>query len=182
MNNKKVLWIVIGITAGIFCLAACAVVFVLFQVGSFVSRSSQSVSLVGNAAPDFTLVSLDGETMRLSEMLDQPVFLCFGTTWCPDCKKEAPLLQELHEKHPDVNVIWVDSKEDSDVIAEFLSSEGLTFTTLVDPDGSVAQEYMVWAVPTTFVIDTDGIIKARFVERITQQQVDDTLSNLGGEK
>jgi peroxiredoxin len=179
MNTKRIIWIVAAIVGGVACLLACAAGYLIYQVGSVSVQAKKSSAMVGNRAPDFTLISLDQEMVKLSDQLDKPVFLCFGATWCPDCKNESPLLQQLHEQHPEIKVIWVDSKEDSTKVKLFLKEEGLTFKTLLDQNGKVAQQYMVWAIPTVFVIDTDGLIKARFVETLTQKQIDDILVKLG---
>lgn len=179
MKKKHILWIVLSLAGGAACLFACAVGYILYQVGTTASNASKSAALIGNAAPDFALVSLDEKTVHLSQMLDRPVYLCFGTTWCPDCKKEAPLLQKFHEQHPEVRVLWIDSQEDPATVKQYMKQEGLTLPVVVDPDGRVAKDYMVWAVPTIYIIDTDGIIKARFVENLTQEDLDKTLSDLG---
>jgi thiol-disulfide isomerase/thioredoxin len=162
MKKKRWIWIIVGTAGAVACLFACAAGYVLYQLGSSYTQAARGAALVGNRG-----------------LPDGPVFLCFGTTWCPDCKKEAPLLQKLHEQHPEVTVLWIDSNEEPAKVEQFLVEEQLTFHTLLDQDGNVARQYMIWAVPTVFVVDAHGIIQARFVEQLTQEQIDATLSDLG---
>jgi peroxiredoxin len=179
MNKKRTIWIIAAVAGSLVCLCACVAGLVFYQYGLSISGRMKSAALVGNPAPDFNLSSVDQETVGLIELRDKPIFLCFGTTWCPDCKQEAPLLQQLHEQHPEVNVVWIDVEESLDEVKQFQEEEGLTFPMLLDLDGSVSQEYMIWGYPMVYVIDAEGIIQARFVERLTQERIDETMLQLG---
>ena len=124
---------------------------------------------VGDVATDFELMSLDGESVRLSQFKGQPVLLSIGATWCPDCRVEAPLLQELHENYPELVVVLVDSKESPEVVQDFADEFGLTHPILLDRDGAVMRLYQVFAIPTELFIDADGIIRAKIIERVTPE-------------
>jgi thiol-disulfide isomerase/thioredoxin len=134
---------------------------------------------IGSTAPDFELESLGGETVRLSDFRGQPLILNIGATWCPDCRKAAPILQATHEKYPDLVILDVDIQEGKATIQSYVDDLGLTYTFLLDSDGKVAEQYLVWAIPTVLFIDTDGVIQAKIIEAVTPEKVVELLPLIG---
>ena len=137
----------------------------------------------GNRAPDFTLQTLDGVEMKLSDMLGKLVFLNFWTTWCPPCKAEVPHLQEFYEEQKDnnVEVIAVNlttSEKKADNVGEFVKEYGLTFPVLLDNKGDVADTYQILTIPTTYVIDTQGIVRKRIVGPLDKEQMVKLIGSL----
>jgi thiol-disulfide isomerase/thioredoxin len=122
---------------------------------------------------------LSGETVRLSDFRGQPVLLTLGASWCVDCRREAPLLQALHERHPELVVLMVDSKEDLGTVQRYADEFGFTFPVVLDLDGAVAQTYRVLAIPTELLIDEKGIIRARLVEQVTEEKLAALLPKVG---
>jgi cytochrome c biogenesis protein CcmG, thiol:disulfide interchange protein DsbE len=116
----------------------------------------------GFYAPDFELLSPQGDVIRLSDLRGQPVILNLWASWCPPCKAEMPALQNVQQGYLDaglvvlgVNMTYQDSAESA---IQFLEDEGLTFPIAMDIDGSVGRRYQMRALPTTFFIDRNGII------------------------
>jgi peroxiredoxin len=182
--KKNPNWLVIaGVSVGGLCLLGCLVVAaVVFFFPSIYRSSLENSSLaIGAPAPHFELAALSGETMRLSQFRGQPVLLSIGATWCPDCRKEAPLLQQLHETHPELTILMVDSKESVAVIQSFADEFGITHPILLDPDGAVADLYQVFAIPTELFIDADGIIRAKIIESVTPELLAEKLPLIGVE-
>lgn len=176
--NKKTNWLVIFSVSIIgICLIACAGIGLMARVAPNIYQYmlDNSSLKVGDAAPDFELMSLNGETVRLSQFKGKPVLLSIGATWCPDCRVEAPLLQELHENHPELVVVLVDSKESPEVVQAFADEFGLTHPILLDRDGAVMSLYEVFAIPTELFIDADGIIRAKIIERVTPELLAEKL-------
>jgi peroxiredoxin len=134
---------------------------------------------VGDAAPDFELAALDGGTIRLSQLKGQPVLLSFGATWCPDCRVEAPLLEDVHQSHPELIVLLVDVNENSDLVQRYMTELGITHSILLDSDGTVMKQYQVLAIPTELFIDTNGIIRAKIVEKVTPALLAEKLPLIG---
>ena len=116
---------------------------------------------VGHPAPDFTLTRFDtGEETRLSDLRGKPVILNFWATWCRPCRAEMPALQATYERYgEDLLVIGVDQGEASGVVGPFLEEFGITFPILLDGDMSVGREYRILGLPTTFFIDSQGIVR-----------------------
>ena len=114
-------------------------------------------------APDFQLLSLDGQTISLSDFRGKPVLLNFWATWCGPCEYEMPFLQEIYEDEEwsgkRLVILAVDVGENPARVKLFASSLKLSFIILLDIDQDVALQYNLRAFPTTFFIDKDGIIQ-----------------------
>ncbi len=115
----------------------------------------------GFLAPDFTLESLDGQTVHLSELFGKPVLVNFWASWCPPCRAEMPAMQAVYETYQgQIHLLAVNAtSQDSltDALA-FVSENGLTFPILLDPDGAAYRQFAITSLPTTFFIGADGII------------------------
>lgn len=125
--------------------------------------SSQVGPQVGKIAPDFTLTSLNGETISLSALKGNTVLLNFWATWCGPCRYELPFLQEIFEEHSvkGLIVLTINSWEDRNTAREFMTQNQFTFPVLMDyPAKEVAQTYQIRNIPTTFIIGKKGTIKA----------------------
>ena len=117
----------------------------------------------GFAAPDIDLERLDGERVRLSELRGQVVVLNFWASWCPPCRAEMPALQALHEQRGSQGVVVLavnSTVQDREQAArDFAAEYVLTFPIGLDRDGQATRLYQVRALPSTFFIDRDGVIR-----------------------
>lgn len=120
---------------------------------------------VGEAAPDFLLETLSGETVRLSDLRGKTVVVNFWASWCPPCRQEMPEFQALFEERADdddLTIIAIDfTPEDTRAAAQqFVTEQSLTFPIALDTEsGAVAQRYGVRGLPATFFIDRDGVVR-----------------------
>lgn len=118
---------------------------------------------VGKLAPDFKFMNPGGKNISLSDLRGSSVMLNFWATWCGPCKIEMPLIQELayDEEKADKGLVLltVNGGESADKVARFMNEHGFSFPVLLDTQMGVARAYNVRAIPTTFFIDRDGIIK-----------------------
>ncbi len=121
---------------------------------------------VGFPAPDFTLQTLDGEMMSLSDTRGQVVVVNIWATWCGPCRAEMPAIQNLHiaESQRGLVIMAVNStvQDNTATVRSFATELGLTFPILFDTDGAVTHSYRVQALPTTFVVDRQGVIRKIF--------------------
>jgi len=121
-------------------------------------------------APSFTLPTNTGEgTVSLSDYQGQwTVVYFYPKDFTPGCTLEARRFQrDLPQyKSRNTQVVGI-SADDVDSHAEFCDSEGLTFPLLADSDGSVSKAYGSWlgvaSLRHTYIIDPDGIMRARFI-------------------
>ena len=181
MKKKTNWWVILALSAFGICLLGCLgiALVVRFSPNIYGYVLENSSLEIGAPAPDFELAALTGETIRLAQFRGQPVLLSFGTSWCPDCRLETPLLEAVHKSHPELVVLLVDIKEDSDAVQSFADDFGITYPILLDSDGKVSEQYQVFAIPTELFIDQDGIIRAKIIEKITPQLLAEYLPLIG---
>ena len=117
----------------------------------------------GFLAPDFELISTEGNTVRLSDLHGSVVIVNIWASWCSPCQAEMPALQSVYEKFSDKGlvILAVNSTIQDDPISAqgFAKEKGLTFPVLLDSSGIVTKQYQVRALPTTFFIDHQGVIR-----------------------
>lgn len=122
---------------------------------------------VGNEAPDFELERVEGGTLVLSSLRGKTVILDFWDTWCPPCRKALPDLQELSETYADDLVVvgLAMAQEGEEKVRAFTRERGLTFEmVLFDQDPALIQAFGgIQSIPTTFLIDSEGIIRHRWI-------------------
>jgi peroxiredoxin len=129
-------------------------------------------------APDFSLESLDGKTVRLSDLRGKAVLLNFWATWCGPCKIEMPWFVELQNQYAAqglqiVGVAMDDaSKED---IAKFAKDMGVNYPILIGKD-SVSDQYGgVPALPESFLIGRDGKIVDKILGLRGKAEIEDSI-------
>jgi len=137
---------------------------------------------IGKSAPEFTLKSVDGSAISLSDFRGKKIILNFWATWCEPCKFEIPFFQEIYSEQTGNNVvvIAVDVKENAATVQDYANSKSLTFPILLDTDAKVVQKYCLpGALPITLFIDAEGTIKARKIGAFrSQAEVESILDSL----
>ena len=138
----------------------------------------------GDTAPDFTLTTLAGEEVSLSDYKGKNVILNFWATWCPPCKAEMPHMQNYYEDvAPTSNVeILAVNLTSSDVgideVEAFVDDYALSFPIPLDEDGEVESLYKAITIPTSYIIDSEGIIQNKIVGPMDEQMMTDYINNL----
>jgi cytochrome c biogenesis protein CcmG/thiol:disulfide interchange protein DsbE len=121
---------------------------------------------VGSPAPDFSTQTLDGATVRLSQLHGKPVLLNFWATWCTACEVEMPELQRASERYGSqgMTVLAVNYHETNTAeMRIFLKRLGARFPAVYDPDGRIATAYGVAiGLPVSVFIDRSG--KVAFIQ------------------
>ena len=122
----------------------------------------------GFLAPDFTLDSLDGNKVTLSELRGKVIVVNFWATWCLPCREETPALEKSYEQYKASGVIILGvNMTNQDVVSEvesFVQEFRLTYPILLDRDGSVSNTlYQVRGLPTTFFVNREGVIRTVLV-------------------
>ncbi|MBV1872421.1 MAG: TlpA family protein disulfide reductase [Gammaproteobacteria bacterium] len=116
---------------------------------------------VGTQAPDFTLQSLSEQSVHLAEHRGKVSIITFWASWCGPCRIELPhfekLRNEIGEDQVAIIAVSADSKR-KDIVA-FSKELNLNFPLLFDPKLEVNRLYRIRAMPTTFIVDKEGVIR-----------------------
>nr|WP_300094362.1 TlpA disulfide reductase family protein [Sedimentibacter sp.] len=124
-------------------------------------------------APDFELESLDGTTIKLSEMRDKNVIINFWATWCGYCVIEMPDLQKLQETHKDdLLVLTVNVGESKETVQKFMEENKLNLTVVLDKDMAVSNNYGIRSYPTTIAVNKKGEAVRGYVGMLTYEQME----------
>ena len=117
-------------------------------------------------AVDFELPVLSSDTRRsLSSFEGDVILLNFWASWCPPCIEEMPSMQALYEQlgGAGFEIVAVNLQEDPATVQSFIDKNGYDFPVLLDRSGSVAREYGVRGIPTSYVVHSDGRLLAMLV-------------------
>ncbi|MGM0593157.1 MAG: peroxiredoxin family protein [Pseudomonadota bacterium] len=138
--------------------------FLLLLLLSFASvQAGELMEYEGEPLPDFTLQTVDGKQLSLSDYRDKVVMVNFWATYCGPCIKEIPSMQRLQERvgADRFAILAVNMAEQQETVKRFLDKHDIqvNFPILLDPDGAVVEQWMITAVPTTFIIDPKGNIR-----------------------
>ncbi|WP_130860286.1 redoxin domain-containing protein [Gracilibacillus phocaeensis] len=138
------------------------------------TASEPTVGLeVGNLAPDFQLATLSGETVALSDYRGSKVMLNFWATWCPPCRVEMPDMEKFHQD-TEIEILAVNLTEtepNTKQVQQFVNEYGLSFPILLDEVIEVANTYAIQPIPTSFMIDSEGIIQFKTFGPLTYDQM-----------
>ena len=159
---------------------AIAVALMLFFGFHMAHRAAGSTPRLAasSVAPDFTLESLDGKSMKLSDLRGKAVLLNFWATWCSPCKIEMPWFVELQKQYADqglqiVGVAMDDASKDE--IAKFAKDMGVNYPILIGKE-SVGDQYGgVPALPESFFIGRDGKLVDKIVGLKGKGEIEDAI-------
>jgi thiol-disulfide isomerase/thioredoxin len=114
-------------------------------------------------APDVTVVDVDGNEVKLSDLLGRPIVMNFWTSWCPPCKAEMPEFDKVcGDLGADVSFMMIDlvdgQRETMEMGRQHVSAQGFTFPVYYDVLGEAGYFYGISSIPTTLFIDKEGYI------------------------
>lgn len=117
---------------------------------------------IGKVAPDFTLTSKEGEEVALGSLRGSYVLIDFWASWCQPCRKANPSVVEKYKQFNDkgFTVLSVSVDSDREAWLKAIEEDGLVWTQVLDDEGISSTLYGVRYIPTTYLIDPNGVILA----------------------
>jgi cytochrome c biogenesis protein CcmG/thiol:disulfide interchange protein DsbE len=162
-----------------FIVLAVAIVlgglFVVLAGSDATKDESVSSELLDKPAPAAVGTTLDGKPFDLSRRKGSWVVLNFFDPDCVPCVREHPQLISFDEQQQSIadgaELYTVINQGAPDVVADFFSANGGTWPVVSDPTGSISTAFGVAQVPETWIVDPNGIVRARFAGEITADRV-----------
>lgn len=156
-----------------FLAPACFLAILAFFGLSPAAAQSIPGPALGSAAPSFNVTTLDGRTVSLASYKGKVLVLNFWATWCPPCRQETPDMIAAYRKlhGPNVEFLGLDATEQAPIIRAFVAAKNLPYAVAIDTEKKATAAYDVRGIPTTFVIDANGIVRARYVDIIPPAQL-----------
>lgn len=118
---------------------------------------------IGEPAPAYEAVTLEGDTVSLESLRGQVVLLNLWATWCAPCRHETPFLQAIYEEHRDrgfeVVGVSMDTGDQTASIRDFVEEYGVEYTILHDRTMRGMDLYQVLGLPATFLLDREGVVR-----------------------
>lgn len=138
---------------------------------------------IDKVAPDFELNTLDGNTISLSDLKGKKVLINFWLTTCIPCRDEMPALQKFYEAHQDeVEILAVNATgQELSVksVRSFAKDFNLTLPILLDKDLETTMlQYDLLVVPTTYFVNTKGIVKEKHMGPLTLEMMEEKVAEL----
>jgi peroxiredoxin len=126
-----------------------------------VLTSPNHAELVKGEAPNFTLKSLRGDNLKLSEHRGEVIMLNFWATWCETCLQSMPVLNDLYLRYRDegFTLFSINTEKDKQKVRNVLRDMQIAFPVLFDVTHKVSEEYEVDDMPATYIIDKDGNLR-----------------------
>ncbi len=135
---------------------------------------------VGQPAPGFSLETADGGQIRLDDLRGKVVLLNFWATWCVPCRTEMPEIERAYQTYQPrgFEVLAIDVQEGPAEVQAFMSELELSFPALLDRDAAVSRLYLARALPSSFLIDREGVVRYVKVGPLTTSILDQEIPKL----
>ncbi|TCS94828.1 TlpA disulfide reductase family protein [Hazenella coriacea] len=134
-------------------------------------------------APDFTLKTLEGKEVTLSELRGKKVMLNFWATWCPPCRAEMPDMEKFYKEYKGKNVEilainFTTAEKSHKDVEKFVKEFGLTFPVVLDEKNIVNDIYQPQGIPNSFFIDSKGVAQYHIIGPMTYDSLVERINSI----
>ncbi|HLZ71219.1 MAG TPA: TlpA disulfide reductase family protein [Dehalococcoidia bacterium] len=167
-----------GAMLGLLCLALLGCGRKATPSTAPIVASGPGAPVVGKAAPDFVLRATDGRRISLADQRGSVVLVNFWATWCGPCKRELPAINAVQRKlgPRGFTALGVDYADQDDAVERFAAAQKLDFPLLEDSIGGTASVYRLLGVPTSYLLDSGGVLRAIHAGPYTERELTRAVS------
>jgi peroxiredoxin len=182
VSGREILFGVLGVLIGLLVLSG-----VWLAAGRNTTNIPTVTEVKPYDAPEFTLQTLDGAPVKLSDFKGKVVLLNFWGTWCEPCKEETPALEAAYQNLKDqgfviigVDLLNTERSQNYGVqeVRQFVNQYGVTYPIVLDESGGVAQAYAIHPIPTSYFIDQQGKVRYLKVGQLNTSDVERVFRSL----
>jgi cytochrome c biogenesis protein CcmG/thiol:disulfide interchange protein DsbE len=136
--------------------------------------------VASGSAPDFTLNTFDGQTLRLSELKGQAVVINFWASWCIPCRDEAPILERTWRAYQDRGVVFIGVAylDDETAARNFIAEFGVTYPNGADLGTRISTLYRIKGVPETFFVNSAGELDGVYIGPLSEAELQQRIEAL----
>ncbi|TWU47546.1 Thiol-disulfide oxidoreductase ResA [Rubripirellula tenax] len=134
--------------------------------------------LLGKTPPSFTSQTSDGKRFDSKSLAGRVVVLDFWATWCTPCLAAMPVIKKVTDEFADKGVLFIaiNTGEELETVQEFLDERKLKLNVLLDPEGKIADGYVVDAIPQTILVGKDGVVESIHVGFDSEEDLERQLT------
>ena len=176
LSRREWLWMGAGVAIAVLVITLIAV---------FTRDSTPQTGLVAidRPAPDLTLPTLDGGSIRLADLRGKIVLVNFWATWCEPCKTETPDLVAASAEFRDRGLVIIginltDQDKSMDEIRKFVQRYQIPYPIALDPDQQAQRAFAMFAIPVSYFIDSSGRIRYTRTTVVTRTDIEHVLQEL----
>jgi peroxiredoxin len=178
-DPNNVILLIIG--AGLILISLAAYLSIPRNAdGKLTTIDSAIPAEVNYTAPEVALTDLNGEAVSLADFRGQVILYNAWATWCPPCKQEMPVLEAYYRAHRDQGfaIVAIEDGEPVEEVRKFAADYGLTFYVWPDPTYVASIAFGVEALPTSFVIDRNGVVRLTWSGAISRELLEQYVTPL----
>lgn len=162
-------------------IKVCAyfIVFLLFVAAG--CQKKQASLRVGDTIPKSAASDLRGSKVAIpDDFKGQAVVIRFWADWCKSCEREMPEMDELYKKYRDKGfaVLAINAGQQKDVVEAFVSRLDISYSVFVDANLNIAKQYGVTGLPTTFLVDRNGVIRDKVLGEVDKETFEKLIRNI----
>ena len=162
----------------VFSLSACVIFGSAFSTNVVFAGVETGVDIGQKAAP-FNLLTIEGKKLELESFAkDKVALLVFGTTWCPSCRHEVPILKEYYNDLKDngLRVLGIDVQESKKKVNSFIEKKRINYPVVLDSHADTARLYKVVGIPLNIVLDKNGVVRYKETRLPSKEFLEKLLS------
>ena len=145
--------------------------------GSIVDNVGYVAPEINNRAPSFSLNTVNSNEISLNDLFGKAVIINFWATWCIPCRTEMPELQDLYDQFDgNIRILGINQGENPQHVAQWMNDFKLTFDILLDPMRTVTQLYQIRGQPSTYVLDSNHVIRAIYYGPVSKEQLEQDIT------